>query len=73
MLWNPGAWSATVCPAAIAQMAIAMNPRIVATLIAANQNSASPNILTLSMLRMKTRARATSAMIHWGMPWNAVQ
>ena len=37
-----------------------------ATLMSANQNSASPNILTFIMLRMKTNTRASSAKTHWG-------
>ena len=50
-----------------------MKIRIVATLIIANQNSASPKALTLIMLRTKTSASAMRAMTHWGMFSNMFQ
>ena len=57
----------------IAQMAAPMKMRIVATLIIANQNSASPKALTLSMFRTNTRASAMRAIAHCGMPSNIFQ
>ena len=57
----------------IAQMATPMKMRIVATLIIANQNSASPKALTLIMLRTKTSASAMRAMTHWGTLSNMFQ
>ena len=57
----------------MAQMAMTMNAMIVATLMAANQNSASPNIFTLSRFSTNTNARAISANSHCGTPWNAFQ
>ena len=57
----------------IAQIATAMKMRIVATLIIANQNSASPKAFTLSMFRTNTRASAMRAITHCGMASNIVQ
>ena len=54
-------------------MATPMKIRIVATLISANQNSASPKALTLSMFRTNTRASAMRAMTHWGTALNIFQ
>ena len=45
-------------------MATPMKMRIVATLINANQNSASPKAFTLIMLRTNTRASAMRAKPH---------
>ena len=57
----------------MAHMAAIMNRMIAATLIAANQNSASPNIFTLNMLRVNTTPRAMSANTHCGMARKGVQ
>ena len=64
MLWTPAVYSPTGDCVGIAQMATPMKMRIVATLIIANQNSASPKALTLIMLRTKTSASATRAITH---------
>jgi len=60
---------ATACPVRIAQIATTMKVTMAVTLIAANQNSASPKNFTLSMLRTKTRANAVMASDHWGIGW----
>ena len=73
MLAMPACVSPTGAPVTIAQMAMTMNAMIVNTLIAANQNSASPNIFTLIMLSTNTRASAPSASSHCGTSANACQ
>ena len=54
-------------------MATPMKMRIVATLIIANQNSASPKALTLIMLRTNTRPSAMRAITHCGTLLNMFQ
>ena len=52
---------------------MSMKATIAATLMRANQNSASPNMRTLSMLSTKTIASATSASTHCGTGRNSDQ
>ena len=73
MLAMPAWASPTGAPVTMAQMAMSMNATMVVTLMAANQNSASPNIFTLSMFSTNTNASAISASSHCGTPWNAFQ
>ena len=73
MLCMPAWYCPTGAPVMIAQIAIAMNARIVNTLMAANQNSASPKALTLSMFSANTAASAHRASTHCGTALNACQ
>ena len=57
----------------IAQIATPMKMRIVATLIIANQNSASPKALTLIIFSTNTRPSAMRAITHWGTTLNMFQ
>ena len=66
MLEMPACESPTGAPKMMQAMATTMKTMMVATLMTANQNSASPYIFTLIMFNTKTSARATSAMTHWG-------
>ena len=58
---GPTAW-----PVMMAQMATSMKITMAATLMAANQNSASPKYFTLNMFSVNTRASAMSASNHCG-------
>ncbi len=73
MFATPAWVSPTGAPVTMAQIAISMNATMVTTLIAANQNSASPNIFTLNRFSTNTTANAISASSHCGTFWNACQ
>ena len=73
MLENPAWELPTACPVTTAQIATTMKMRMAVTLMAANQNSASPKSFTETMLMEKTMTRAIVASTHCGTGWKNVQ